>query len=170
MKKLLSVLILLPAIAFSQKNNAYINLTNTNGLPIKGNSVARGFERQIEAYPFQTNSANNDTRISFTMPVGPASGELRAAITSKQLLPKGEVTVTTRSSDRSVIVYKIKMENIKVESCDDVKDGSGQMVTQVALRAVRIGWTYYTTNRSGVQTVSGKNGWDSEKSVEWTSF
>jgi len=170
MKKLLSILVLLPAIAFSQKNNAYIKLTGATGLPIKGNSVARGFERQIEAYPFQSNSANNDTRISFTMPVGPASGELRANINSKQLLPKGEVTITSRGSDRLVIVYKINMENIKVESCDDVQDLSGQVVTQVVLRAVRIGWTYYTSSKSGALTVSGKSGWDSERSVAWTSF
>ena len=170
MKKLLSILLLLPAIAFSQKNNAYIKLTGATGLPIKGNSVAKGFERQIEAYPFQSNSANNDTRISFTIPVGPASGELRAGINSKQLLPNGEVTVTARGSDRMVIVYKINMENIKVESCNDVQDANGQMVTQVVLRAVRIGWTYYTYNKSGALTVSGKSGWDSEKSVAWTSF
>ena len=170
MKKLLFIFLLMPTIAFSQKNMAYVNLTGTTGLPIKGNSVAKGFERQIEAYPFQSNSANNDTRISFSMPVNPASGELRANINSKLPLPKGEITVTTRGTDRLVIVYKINMENIRVESCDDVQDLSGQMVTQVVLRAVRIGWTYYTYSKSGVQTVSSKNGWDSERSVAWTSF
>lgn len=166
----MSLLLLLPAIAFSQKNFAYVKLTGTNGLPIKGNSVAKGFERQIEAYPFQSNSASNDTHISFTMPVGPASGELRTGINSKQLLPNGEVTVTTRSSDRVVIVYKINMENIKVESCDDVQDANGQMVTQVVLRAVRIGWTYYTNSKTGGLTVSAKNGWDSERNIAWTAF
>ena len=170
MKKLLFSLLLLPTIGFSQKNFTYLSLKSTAGQLIKGSSVAKGFERQIETTTFQSNSATNDTRISFTMPAGSASGELRASISTKQALPKGEVTVTTMSSHQPVIIYKINMENIRVESCDDIQNSNGEMVTQVVLRALRIGWTYYTIDRRGVLTVASKSGWDAEKSQGWTSF
>ena len=170
MKKIIFIVLLLPIIAFGQKNITYLNLKNSAGQLIKGSSVAKRFERQIEASTFQSNSANNDTRISFTMPVGSASGELRASMNNKQTLPKGKVAVTAKGQEQLTIVYKINMENIRVESCDDIQSSNGEMVTQVVLRAVRIGWTYYTNDRRGSLTVSGKNGWDAEKSTAWTSF
>lgn len=170
MKKFLVVLLFIPVLAFSQKNNAYAKLTNAAGAPIKGTSVAMRYERMIEALSLQSNSSSNDTRISFMMPVSGASGELRSYINSKQTLQKGEVFVTGRDAQRVLLIYKIDMEKIYVESCNDVQDGNGQMMTQVVLRAARIGWTYFSVGKNGANTVSSKSGWDSEKSMAWTGF
>lgn len=171
MKKLLLALFLIPCIAFGQRTNTFLKLTNTAGAMIKGTSTAIKFERSIEANPFQSNSSANDTRISFSMPASSASGELRAQINNKQPLPKGEVFVMTRDTERMLMVYKINMEKITVESCNDVTDPNGNMVTQVVLKAARIGWTYYADNkRTGVQTVSSKNGWNAETNSPWTGF
>lgn len=170
MKSLLALLVFLPTVVFGQRNLAFVKLTSATGLPIRGTSVAARFPRQIEAASVQSNAAANDTRISFTMPVGSASGELRAALNAKQVLPNGEVLMTARKPDQMESIYKINMENIRVETCDDIQGADGQLVTRVVLRAVRIGWTYYSYNRSGVMSVSSKTGWDSERSSVWTGF
>jgi hypothetical protein len=77
----------------------------------------------------------------------------------------GEIHVTYISIDRRFVRYKINMENIAVEEC---ADSGGNTIVQ--LHATRIGWTYYTYTKSGVQSVSGKNGWDEEAGTVWSNF
>jgi hypothetical protein len=57
------------------------------------------------------------------------------------------------------------MENIAVEEC---ADSGGNTI--VKLHATRIGWTYYSYTKGGLQSVTGKNGWDEEAGAAWSNF
>jgi hypothetical protein len=57
------------------------------------------------------------------------------------------------------------MENIAVEEYSDSVDTS-----TIQLHATRIGWTYFTYTKSGIQTVSSKIGWDDELGTSWSGF
>jgi type VI protein secretion system component Hcp len=44
------------------------------------------------------------------------------------------------------------------------------MTTTVTLKATRIGWTYYQTDKTGAAAVSRKYGWDEDTNAEWSTF
>jgi type VI protein secretion system component Hcp len=165
MKTISLLLFLLPLFTLAQKDESYAKFINEDGSVIKGSSVTKNFERQIPVFNIETNSAGNSTIVRFTMPVENASGVLRNLLSSDGRMRSGEIQVTYISFDRRLVRYKINMENIAVEEC---ADSGGNTIVQ--LHATRIGWTYYTYTKSGVQSVSGKNGWDEEARTAWSNF
>lgn len=165
MKRLILLFILLPFLAYSQKEESFAKLVNEDGTVVKGSSMIKLYERQIPVYAIESNSAGNSTTLRFTMPLESASGVLRNLQRSQKRLRSGEINVTYLSLDRRFVRYKINMENILVEECTD----SGG-TTIVQLHASRIGWTYYAYTKSGIQSVSSKNGWDEEVRAAWTNF
>lgn len=165
MKRLVILFILLPFLSLAQKEESFAKLVNEDGSVIKGSSMVKLFERQIPVYTIETNSAINSTKVRFTMPLEGASGVLRNLQLSQKRLRSGEINVTFISLDRRLVKYKINMENILVEEC---VDSGGNTVVQ--LHASRVGWTYYAYTKSGIQTVSSKNGWDEEARSAWTNF
>lgn len=166
MRTLFVFLLLLPLATWAQRNESFGKFVNSDGAVIKGTSLARGFERQIEVNNLVASSANNNTTIRFSMPVGTASAAFRGLINTKLRLRSGEIIVTATKADRRITEYKISMENISVEECTD-SEGN----TLVQLKATRIGWTYYSTvTKSGMTTVSSKSGWDAEAQRPWTNF
>ncbi|MCG2618010.1 type VI secretion system tube protein Hcp [Terrimonas sp. NA20] len=168
MKKIiLSLLIIAPLMLMAQRSSTedFGKFTNAEGAAIKGSSLARGFERQIEVDNLVAASTNNNTSLSFSMPAGAATNEFRNALNNGKKLKSGEIVVTVLSADRRITKHKINMEDITVLSCED-KNGN----TLLTLDATRIGWTYYTSDRSGKQTISSKSGWDAAKKQAWTGF
>ena len=165
MKQLIILFFLVPIVTLAQKEESFAKLINEDGSVIKGSSMVKLYERQIPVYSIETNSAGNSTTVRFTMPIKSASGMLRNLQLSQKRLRSGEINVTFISLDRRLVKYKINMENILVEECSD-SGGS----TIVQLHATRIGWTYYAYAKSGVQTISSKNGWDEEARAAWTNF
>lgn len=165
MKLIIFLLSVLPLTIWAQKDETFAKFINEDGSVIKGSSVTKNFERQIPVFNLETNSAGNSTIVRFTMPIESASGVLRNLQLSQGSMRSGEIHVTYISVDRRLIRYKINMENITVEECTD---SGGNTIVQ--LHATRIGWTYYSYTKSGVQSVTGKNGWDEEAGTAWNNF
>ena len=165
MKLIIILLSFLPMAIWAQKDEIFAKLILEDGSAIKGSSMTQFYERQIPVFNLETNSAGNSTIVRFTMPVESASGVLRNLLTSQGRMRSGEINVTYISLDRRFVRYKINMENIAVEECTD----SGGTTT-VQLHATRIGWTWYSYTKSGIQSVSSKNGWDEKLRTSWTGF
>jgi type VI protein secretion system component Hcp len=170
MRNLILILLFTPLVAFSQKTEMFVKLTDAKGQPIKGDAVMRGFERAI--YATTLNSAGkNNTQLTFTMAISGAAADLKRAMVSGETLTEGQITVLAPVITTGVpqISYTVTMENIVVSSCGEVMDNSNAMVTAVTLQATRVGWTYYQVGK-GSQTVTGKFGWDASARSEWSNF
>jgi type VI protein secretion system component Hcp len=138
-------------------------------MQIKGESVAKGYEKWIQATSINSGGKNN-TQPSFTMQVSGASADLKKAMAIGELLSKGEVYVVTPGAGAPSLLYTVKMGQIAVLSCTETMGCNNMMNTTVNLQATRIGWTYYQSGRTGIQTISRKFGWDAESKTEWTNF
>jgi type VI protein secretion system component Hcp len=167
-KVILSLLLIVPVLLMAQRSitEDFGKFTNADGVVIKGSSMVRGFEKQIEVQNLAAASTNNNTAVKFSMPSGAAANEFRNALNNGKKLRSGEIIVTAISADRRITMHKINMEEISVLSCED-RGG----LTSLTLDATRIGWTYYANDqRSGKQTISSKSGWDAAKKQAWTGF
>lgn len=157
---------LLPLSLLAQRDTEnFGKFTSDDGTIIKGDVMTKGYERQLQINNLIANSANNNTKISFTIPNGNASGIFRSVLNTKQKLRSGEIVVTTTNAEKRLIAYKINMQDIVVNEC---VDSNGQ--TSLQLTATKIGWTYYTLDKMGRTTISGKNGWDASAKRAWTEF
>jgi type VI protein secretion system component Hcp len=165
MKKLLLLLLALPLLTLAQKDEGFALLIRDDGAVIKGSSVTQLYERQIPVYNLETNSAANSTTIRFTMGQEAAAAILRDMLQQRRSLLSGSITITFISLDRRLVRYKINMENVAIERCEDANG-----MTTVQLHATRIGWTYYSYSKSGTQTISSKSGWDEQRQQAWTAF
>lgn len=171
MRTLIFIMLLFPMAAFSQKQDVYIKLTDARAQQIKGDALVKGFERWLQAATISSSGKNN-SQLNFTMNISGASADLKRALSSGELLLNGQVTVTTSdaSSVRPATAYTIKMEMISVLACSETMGCNNQMTTTVTLKATRIGWTYYQTDKTGAVAVSRKYGWDEDTKAEWAAF
>jgi len=159
-----------PLFVMAQTNSVFIKLTDAGGKQIRGEAVMKGFEGAIQANSINSSGKNN-TQTSFTMLVSGASADLKRAMASGEFLSSAEVSVlSSNQSAGSPLLYTIKMEQIRVTACTEAMGCNNSMSTSVSLQATRIGWTYYSINRSGVNAVSRKYGWNVDTGVEWTNF
>ena len=171
MRTIIFILLLLPFFSLAQKMDVFIKLADAKGQQIKGEAVLKGFERWITATSINSGGKNN-SQLNFTMNISGASADLKRALSSGELLLNGQVTVTTPdvTSGRPVTAYTIKMENIGVLACSETMGCNNQMITTVTLKAIRIGWTYYQTDKTGAAAISRKYGWDEGANAEWAAF
>jgi len=171
MRTLILILLILPFFSFAQKSDVYIKLIDARGQQIKGEALFKGFEKWISAATI-TSGGKNNSQLNFTMNISGASADLKRAVNSGELLLNGQVTVTTLdgASGRPLTAYTIKMENISVLACSETMGCNNQMITTVTLKAIRIGWTYYQTDRTGAISVSRKYGWNEDTNSEWVTF
>ena len=169
MRTIIFLLLLSPFFSFSQTADVFIKLTDSRALQIKGESVAKGYEKWIQATSINSGGKNN-TQPGFTMQVSGASADLKKAMANGELLSKGEVYVLTPGAGAPSLVYTIKMEQVAVLSCTETMGCNNMMNTTVSLQAIRIGWTYYQSGRTGTQAISRKFGWDAASKLEWTNF
>lgn len=171
MRTLIFILLLFPITTFSQKQDVYIKLADTRGQQIKGDALVKGFERWLQATTISSSGKNN-SQLDFTMNISGASADLKRVLANGELLLNGQVTVTTSDASfgRPVTAHTIKMENISVLACSETMGCNNQITTTVTLKATRIGWTYYQTDKTGSAAVSRKYGWDEETQAEWSAF
>ncbi len=169
MKSVFLFLCMLPLIGFSQTQDTYIRLTDVNGKQINGNATMKGFEKWIQASSL-TPGGKNNVQLSFTTGITGASAELKKAMLQGEFLLNGQVSVVKSGLSGMTLIYKISMEKIKVNSCSETLGCNNVMGTTVTLTATRIGWTYYQQDKSGVQSISNKYGFDSESGRAWTNF
>jgi len=170
MRKFIFILLFAPIFCFAQKQTIFLKLTDAGGKQINGDGTLRGFERQLGIITLSSAGKNNTQQL-FTMPVTGASADLKRVMASGELL-SGLLTVTQSdpSMGKPMIVYTIKMEDIRVNACSESIGCNNAMSTAAAITATRIGWTYYQTAPNGVQTVSRKFGFDAGSGKEWTNF
>jgi type VI protein secretion system component Hcp len=163
---------MIPGLCFSQSTYVFIKLTDAKGMQINGNVTTKGFERTIKALT-TSSSGKNNTQFTFTMPVTDAGAMLKKAMNSGELLLNAKVSVMTVNSLKSTLQpsYTITMEGIRVEACSESMGCDSQMTTGVILNATRIGWTYYSADKSGTNTVvSQKYGFDAGTGMAWNNF
>ncbi|MGC4103166.1 type VI secretion system tube protein Hcp [Ferruginibacter sp.] len=171
MQKLLFLLLLLPVIGFAQRQDVYIKFTDATGKAIVGDVTIKGFEKSIAALTIGSAGRNN-VQTNFTMPITGASADLKKAMTNNETLQSGMVSVTQvdPASGRQLLMYTIKMEGIKVNTCSESMGCNSTTTTATSITATRIGWTYYEYGKTGVQSVSRKFGFDASTGKEWTGF
>lgn len=163
--RILLLALLLPLFGWAQKEESFGKFIREDGTLIKGSSVAKFYERQVPLFNLESNASANSTTVRFTMNQEAAVGILRDLSMNGKKLRSGEFVLTYFSFDRRQVRYKINMENVEVT---EVTESNGSI--SVLLNATRIGWTYYTYTKSGLQSISSKNGWDAERRTNWTSF
>lgn len=169
MRTIILSLLLLPLVSTAQKSNTYIKLTDAGGQQIKGDAMEKGHERSIMVLSFASAGKNN-AQLTFNMNVTGASADLKRAMGSGSLLLNGVLTVTQPGQGAPVILYTIKMENIRVNNCSEMMGCNAQTNTTTTLSAARVGWTYYETDKTGKSAISRKFGYDNESGKEWTNF
>ncbi|MGN6419191.1 MAG: hypothetical protein ACTHMC_16955 [Pseudobacter sp.] len=162
--KSLFILLLLPFAAFSQQVENFGKFKSAEGVQISGTSLAKGYEKQLEVNNLKGTPAGNNTTLRFEIPTSPATAQFRNALNSGKKLPTGEIIVTV-PGERRTLDHRIIMQDIEVVQCSD---GNGN--TQLELKAGRIGWVYYTTDKRGKSKVSSKAGWDLAANDTWTDF
>jgi len=106
------------------------------------------------------------------MTISGASADFRRAMANGEFLSNGQVSMMGASSmyGGTATLYTVKLEQISVLSCTDAMGCNNVMNTTVTLQATRVGWTYYSTGKTGAQTVTKKFGWNADTNSEWTSF
>lgn len=163
MKSFLFIL-LLPFAAFSQQAENFGKFKSAEGVNISGTSLARGYEKQLEVLNLKGTPAGNNTTVRFEIPTTAATAHFRNALNTGNKLPNGEIVVTI-PGERRVLDHRIIMQHIEVVECSDA---NGK--TQLELKAGKIGWVYYTTDKRGKAIISSKAGWDVEAKDTWTDF
>lgn len=107
------------------------------------------------------------------MPVTAAGATLKKAMDNGELLLNARVSVMTVNGSTGVLrpSYTIAMEGIRVAACAESMGCDSQMTTGVILNATRIGWTYYSADKSGTNVVvSQKYGFDAGTGMAWNNF
>jgi type VI protein secretion system component Hcp len=157
--------VVLSASAQQKEQRIFLRLVDASGQPIRGTSVERFYERQIEATAF-SGFATGSSTIRFTMPSGAATATLANLQATKKALPSALFSVTTSGEATLNLLSTVRLEEVYVTSVTDV-NGS----TEVTLKASRIGVTYFQNNlKTGVRTVSSKTGFDFGNKQPWTAF
>lgn len=162
--KSLFLLLFLPFAAFSQQVENFGKFKSAEGAVISGTSLAKGYEKQLEVNNLKGTPAGNNTTLRFEIPTSPATAHFRNALNSGKKLPNGEIVVTV-PGERRALDHKIIMQDIEVVQCSD-----GNGTTALELKAVKIGWVYYTTDKRGKAKISSKAGWDLAANDTWTDF
>ena len=172
MRTLLFILLMIPGLCFSQSTYVFIKITDANGIQIKGDATVKGFERTIRALT-TSSSGKNNTQFTFTMPVTDAGAILKKAMDNSEILLNATVSVMTVNGSTGILQpsYTITMERIRVTACAESMGCNSQMTTSVIMNATRIGWTYYTADKSGTGVVvSQKYGFDAATGMAWSKF
>ena len=171
MKTLIFFLLLIPSLVFSQTSYVFIKLSDAKGNQITGDANTRGFERTIRGLT-TASSGKNNTQFDFTMPVTGAAATLKSALANLEQLLNAMVYVLTPNPSTGALQYSytITMQDIRVIYCAESMGCNNMTTTGVSLVATRIGWTYYTTDRSGNAVVSQKYGFDSQTGGAWSNF
>ena len=172
MRTLLFILLMIPGLCFSQSAYVFIKLTDANGIQVKGDVITKGFERTIRAWT-TSSSGKNNTQFSFTMPVTGAGAIFKKAMDNGELLLNATVSVmaVNRATSNLQPSYTIRMEGIRVTACAESMGCDAKMTTSVSMSATRIGWTYYTEDKSGTGVVvSQKYGFDASTGMAWNNF
>jgi type VI protein secretion system component Hcp len=170
MKKLITILMLLPLMASAQKAvTTYAKLYDANGVQIAGDGMQRGYEKAITVLTLSTSGKNN-SQVNFTMNISGAAADLKKAMTGKGL-SKGQIVVLQPGADGLPSVqYSISMEDMQVRACAESVGCGGVTTTSVTLVATRIGWTYYSSGVKGNSSVSNKYGFDNSTGASWMNF
>ncbi len=111
MKRLLFSILLLPVLANAQGNTdifGRFSIPASLGGWLKGTSKNADFKDYFIVTDLVASSSNNNTTVQFTVPVSPGANAFHFGA----ILPTGEIVVTTRGPGRSVINYKITMQQI----------------------------------------------------------
>lgn len=162
---LFATITLLSGTTKQSKQKIFLRLVDASGQTIRGTSIERFYERQIEVTAFSGFSTGN-AQVKFTMPSGAATATLANLQGSKQKLSSAVFTNTEQGEPTLNVMSTVRLEEVIVIS---VSDANGS--TEVILKATRIGVTFFQNNlKTGVRTISSKTGFDFANKQPWTAF
>lgn len=147
-KLLLALLFAIPAMGFSQNDN-YGKFTAANGTVIKGTSLARKYENQVEVMTLSSTTSNNITTVQFSMPASAASNSFRSAMNGNEKLQSADITTVKNGSEGPQVVSNLLLKGLKVTACTD--NGS---TTTVTLEADSADWNYAQYDKSGRRIIA----------------
>ena len=104
MRTIILAILFIPFVALAQKGQTvYLKLTDASGQQIKGDALAKGYERSIDVLSF-ANAGKNNSQLSFSMNITGASADLKkamgnGAITTTSVIAAGRIGWTYYQTD-----------------------------------------------------------------------
>lgn len=175
MKKIvtLATLLMLWSLSvFSQDNSYGKFLGSINPTKFVGNSLYRGYEKQVEIIEVTTNGQNQNTTLNFKFSPCSASADFLAHTQLAKPIYKGLITVMEKNPfnpSYARMKYQIYFEDAVMVSCSDTRACNSVMATSVNLKPQRICWIYYNYEpASGKALGTTTNGFDCKSGQSWT--
>lgn len=112
---LLPILLITFLSAFAQRTEQFGNFRDKDGIPIKGSSLERGYERQVQILNLQI-ATHKVTTVRITIPNTAAVASFQNIVNTKWVLQAGEINVLSLVADQKKRKQKITMASIQVKS------------------------------------------------------
>ncbi len=112
---LLPILLITFLTTLAQRTEQFGNFRDKDGIPIKGSSFERGYERQIQILNLQI-ATNKVTTVRITIPNTAAVAAFQNVVNTKWVLQAGDINVLSLMADQKKLKQKITMTSIQVKS------------------------------------------------------
>ncbi|GIL22580.1 MAG: hypothetical protein BroJett042_10930 [Bacteroidota bacterium] len=112
---LLPILLITFLTTLAQRTEQFGNFRDKDGIPIKGSSFERGYERQIQILNLQI-ATNKVTTVRITIPNTAAVAAFQNVVNTKWVLQAGDINVLSQMADQKKLKQKITMTSILVKS------------------------------------------------------
>lgn len=112
---LLPILLITFLTTLAQRTEQFGNFRDKDGIPIKGSSFERGYERQIQILNLQI-ATNKVTTVRITIPNTAAVAAFQNVVNTKWVLQAGDINVLSQMADQKKLKQKITMTSIQVKS------------------------------------------------------
>lgn len=172
MKKLFSIPALLMFISitgFSQNKTFGKFLGSQSPNKFIGNSMYKGYEKQINVVEVTTAGQNQSTTITIKFDPCQASTDFLANAQSRGLIKNGDITTLFNDPNLPVNAVKgrIYFEDATIISCTTTQACNGAMATTVQLKPQRICWIYNNYS-SGKLLNTTNSGFDAKSGQPWS--
>ena len=143
----------------STQVNIYVKIVNPN-LLIEGESIQKGYERQIDANSFAQEESNcadcylggpnkaKSSNFVFTTNLNKAVLGLRKAMYKGDALDKVIISFVNTNAGGQFLYYEITLENVHVVNITDAAPGNPH-VNEVQLAPAKCRWKYWVQNSNG---------------------
>ncbi len=134
----------------AQRTEQFGKFTDQNATAIRGTSLEKGYERQLQILNLQVVSTTTTT-VFITIPNAASVISFQSLVNTKSVLQSGEISVLKLEAERKVLSQKIVMASIKVKSVVTIDNA-----VRIELIPGSFQQTFYTTDRNG-KLIQSKN-------------
>lgn len=176
MRKVILLLLAVLGVFFTKELSAQKFFLNVDG--IEGESIVRGFEKQVEVQAYSQSAAGcqdvnggsgsragackvSSSGFQFSMNLSKATNGFREKLFTGKIIPKILVTVTKPSGDGPVSYYTIELTNVRVASMgESASEGGGFPNIFVEFSPATALWKYYMQKGDGTYELTNQFGWN----------